>query len=95
MITLIQNLSLTNTAFNEFLNISNKTIGVLLKFYHGFTGICLISALIQLFEIRIQNNFVQMSRRFKLRYSYSYIVFTLQLHIVKNVAFKEEEIITF
>ena len=37
MKTLIQNLGLTNTAFNEFLIISNKNIGFLLKFYHGLS----------------------------------------------------------
>ena len=35
------------------------------------------------------------ARRFKIHYSYSYIVITLQLHIVKNGEFKEEEIIAF
>ena len=35
MKTLIQNLGLTNTAFNEFRIISNKNIGFLLKVYHG------------------------------------------------------------
>ena len=37
MKTLIQNLVLTNTAFNEFLIISNKNFGCLIKFYHGFS----------------------------------------------------------
>ena len=37
MKTLIQNLGLTNTVFNEFLIRSNKNIGFLLKFYHGFS----------------------------------------------------------
>ena len=32
-----------------------------------------------------------MPRRFKLHCSYSYIVVTLQLHIVKNGEFKEED----
>ena len=35
--TFIQNLGLTNTAFNEFLIISNKNIGFLLRFYHVFS----------------------------------------------------------
>ena len=36
-----------------------------------------------------------MPRRFKLHYSYSCIVVTLQLDIVKNGEFKQEDIITF
>ena len=35
--TLIQNFDLTNTALNEFLIISNKNVGFLIKFYHGFS----------------------------------------------------------
>ena len=37
MKTLTQNLGLTNTAFNEFLIISNKSINFLLMFYRGFS----------------------------------------------------------
>ena len=37
MKTLMQNLVLTNTAFDEYLVISNKNIGFLLKFYHRFS----------------------------------------------------------
>ena len=37
MKTLTQNHGLRNTAFIEFLTISNKHIGFLLKFYHGFS----------------------------------------------------------
>ena len=37
MKTLIQNLGLTNTAFNEFFNILNKNNGFLLNFCHGFS----------------------------------------------------------
>ena len=50
---------------------------------------------IKLFRIPIQNIFIQMPLRFTLHCSYSYTVFTLQLHIVKNFEFKEEEIIAF
>ena len=35
MKTLIRNLGLKNTTFNEFLIISNKNIGFLVKFYHA------------------------------------------------------------
>ena len=34
---LIQNLGLTNTAFNKILIMLNKTIGFLLKFHDGFS----------------------------------------------------------
>ena len=37
MKTLIQNFDLTNTALNEFLIMSNKNVGFLIKFYHGFS----------------------------------------------------------
>ena len=37
MKTLIKNLGLTNTAFNEFLVISNKNIGPFIKFYGGYS----------------------------------------------------------
>ena len=37
MKTQIQSLSLTNTAFKEFLIISHKNIGFLLKFYQEFS----------------------------------------------------------
>ena len=33
----MQNLGLTKTAFNEFLITSNKNIGFVVKFYHGFS----------------------------------------------------------
>ena len=33
---LIQDLGLTNTAFNKFFILWNKNIGFLLKYYHGF-----------------------------------------------------------
>ena len=37
MKSLMQNLGLTKTTFNELLIISNKNIGFLVKFYHGFS----------------------------------------------------------
>ena len=51
METLIQNLGLTNTAFNEFLIIANKSIGFLLTFYHGFSEQYHIFELRSLFTI--------------------------------------------
>ena len=49
MRALIENLGLTNIAFNEFLIISNKNIGFLLKFYYGFSEQCHIFELQDLF----------------------------------------------
>ena len=54
-----------------------------------------ISRCIQLSEFQIQNIFTQMPRHFKSHCSYSYIVVTLHLHIVKNGEFKAEQIIAF
>ena len=103
MKTLIQNLSLTNTTFNELLIVSNRNIGFFLKFSHGFSKQHHIFELWSLFgtleslksvkflthAVVLIQIIIQIPLQLQLHCSYSCIAVRLQLYIVKNVKFKE------
>ena len=95
---LIKNLGLLNTAFNEFLIISNKNISFLLKFYHGFSKqyhILSFKVYLKLPDACNSSKFEFKIFSFKCVVVSNCIVVTLQLYVVKNSEFKEDEIIAF
>ena len=107
MKTLIQNFYRKSTAFNEFLNISNKHIGFFLKIYHGFNKqyhnlevrslFAIVESLksVGISDTCICSKFKFKSFSFKCQIVSNYIAVALQLYIVKIDEFKEKEIITF
>ena len=95
---LIKNLGLLNTTFNEFLIISNKNISFLLKFYHGFSKqyhILSFKVYLKLPDACNSSKFEFKIFSFKCVVVSNCIVVTLQLYVVKNSEFKEDEIIAF
>ena len=96
-----------STAFNEFHNTWNKHIGFFLKIYHGSNKqyhnfeLRSLFAIVELLKsVGISDacscsKFKFKTFSFKCQIVSNYIAVALQLYIVKNNEFKEEQIITF
>ena len=84
--TLIQNPGLTNTTFREFPIISNKNIGFLLKFYHGYFWASKFICNFWITEIYRISNACSSWKHFHSNVSFAsnYILVTINLYIVKK-----------